>query len=76
MSEKEAKLEKDGAMKALLQKSISWEEAQERMDLELGIKPDPEARRLEGKIREAVVMYEMYCFEREVAAVQELLHLM
>lgn len=42
----------------------------------MGIKPDPEARKLKDKIQEAVVKYEMYCFEREVAAVRELLRSM
>ncbi len=74
--QEEAKLEKEGGIDALLQRSIPWEEMIERMDTELGRRPDPEARKLKDKIREAVVKYEMYCFEREVAAVRELLRSM
>lgn len=36
----------------------------------------PEEQRLKDKIGSAVVKYEMYCFEREVAAVRELLRSM
>lgn len=74
--QEEAKLEKEGGIDALLQRSIPCEEMRERMDTELGRRPDSEARKLEDKIREAVVKYEMYCFEREVAAVRELLRSM
>lgn len=52
------------------------EEFLAELDLELGIRPDPEAQRLKDKIGSAVVKYEMYCFEREVAAVWELLRAM
>lgn len=52
------------------------EEFLAELNLELGIKPDPEAQRLKDKIGSAVVKYEMYCFEREVAAVRELLRSM
>lgn len=69
-------MEKEGGIDALLQRSIPWEEMQERMELEFGKKPDPEARKLEEKIQEAVFKYEMYCFKREVAAVRELLRAM
>lgn len=76
VEQEEAKLEKEGGVEALLQRSISWEEIRERMDRELGRRSDPEARKLEDKIREAVFQYEMHCFEREVAAVRELLQAM
>lgn len=52
------------------------EEYLDELNWELGIKPDPEARKRKDKIQEAVFEYEMYCFEREVAAVRELLRSM
>lgn len=55
---------------------MSDEEFNERVDRLLGRKSDPEARKLKDKIRAAVAEYEMFCFEREVAAVRALLRSM
>ena len=60
----------------VLGKSRPIEEFLDELDRELGIKSDPEARKRKDKIQEAVSEYEMYCFEREVAAVRGLLRTM
>ena len=75
LRQEEAKL-RTKTPEEVLGRSRPMEEFLDELNWELGIKPDPEARKRKDKIQEAVSEYEMYCFEREVAAVRGLLRTM